>query len=123
MREMTAAQSSSDSPDRTFEHEPLIQEAASAAGFVVIHPQELPVSVQIKMMDHARSLSGLDGSAMHLVVFARQGTNVLCLNTRKIVNTSQVILESLAGVNSNHTYIGDKSEVEIREMVRHLKFN
>jgi capsular polysaccharide biosynthesis protein len=110
-------------PSRIFEQEALIQEAADEAGFAVIHPQELPLSVQIKMMDHARIVWGIDGSAMHLVAFSRPRTRVVCFNTRKIANASQMILEGLIDASSTHLYIGDKSESEIREMLRQVCFS
>jgi hypothetical protein len=76
------------------------------------------------MMDRARSICGLDGSAMHLIAFSdRRKARVLCFNARKRVNTNQRILEDLAGADSVHIYVGDKDEMQVRGMLEQIRFN
>ena len=107
-----------------FEHEHIIQEAAARAGFAVVHPQELPLSVQIGMMDQADFVCGMDGSAMHLIVFSgRRKTKLLCFNARKLVNSNQMILDDLADADSVHVYVGDKDGIQIREMLQQIRFD
>ena len=105
-------------PGRIFEHEPLIQDAALRSGFAVVHPQELPLPVQIKMMGWTRFVCGLDGSALHLITFSYPKTEVLCLNTRKVFNANQKIIEDLMGASSVHLYIGDKTKAELQEVLQ-----
>ena len=51
--------------------------AFTAAGFVVMHPETMPVAEQIALVRGAEVLAGPSGSALHLSAFARPGTRVL----------------------------------------------
>ncbi|WP_148613113.1 glycosyltransferase family 61 protein [Nocardioides rubriscoriae] len=53
--------------DQTFE----------AAGFLVVHPETLPVAEQVALVRGAAVLAGSSGSALHLSAFAAPGTRVL----------------------------------------------
>lgn len=53
------------------------ERAFEAAGYVVVGPEELSIPDQIALVRGARSIAGLSGSALHLSVFGRPGTEVV----------------------------------------------
>ena len=53
------------------------------AGFDVVHPQELPLSEQVRIVAAARTVVGLFGSALHLTIFrAVDQARTIALNPR-----------------------------------------
>lgn len=66
----------------TVENEEEIEEIFKAHGFDVVHPQELPFSEQVRMVNGASVVAGLGGSAMHLGVFLRKGSLQINLGGR-----------------------------------------
>lgn len=65
------------------EWEQLIEARCAEAGFVVVHPEELPVADQINLVKGADVVAGLSGSALHLSAFAPEGTRVLVLGDER----------------------------------------
>jgi capsular polysaccharide biosynthesis protein len=51
-------------------------------GFVVLHPQELPIAEQVAAVRRARLIAGSAGSAMYLSAFAHRGTRKLIVSPR-----------------------------------------
>lgn len=76
----------------------------AALGFAIVHPQELPLADQIGLARHARIIAGLDGSALHLGLFARPGTMVISFDNR--LNANQFAVEAAAGLRGRHVWIG-----------------
>lgn len=81
---------------RHAENEREIEQVAVNAGFEVVHPQRIPFREQVALMQGAEVVSGCDGSAMHLTVFARPGTRVLCFDARR--GTTQRTIEAVRGL-------------------------
>jgi hypothetical protein len=79
-------------------NEPELEAAARRLGLLVLHPQLLPLPVQIALAGEARALAGTDGSALHLAAFARRGTRLVSFDTRELVN--QRILNAVAGLDA-----------------------
>ena len=78
---------------RRAENEPEIERLAVAAGFEIVHPQTLPFEKQIALIRGADVVAGCDGSAMHLTIFARPGTRIVCFDSR--AGTTQGMIEVL----------------------------
>ena len=53
------------------------------AGFLVVHPETLPIGEQIALVRGADVLAGLSGSALHLSAFATPGTRVVVVGDRR----------------------------------------
>ncbi|MBT9290112.1 glycosyltransferase family 61 protein [Prosthecodimorpha staleyi] len=77
---------------------------AEALGFKVIYPEELSVERQIAHIRNAEIVAGLDGSALHMALFARPGTMVISLATRLLVN--QAVIDFAAELRGRHIDIG-----------------
>lgn len=60
-----------------------LDEAFAAAGFDVVHPEELSVREQIRIVRGARVVAGSSGSALHLSCFAEPGTKVLVVGDQR----------------------------------------
>lgn len=54
-----------------------LDRAFSAAGFEIVHPEELTIREQIEIVRGAEVIAGSAGSALHLACFAEPGTKVL----------------------------------------------
>ncbi len=78
---------------RRAENELEIEQLAVAAGFEIVHPQNLPFEKQIALIRGADVVAGCDGSAMHLTIFARPGTRIVCFDSR--AGTTQRMIEVL----------------------------
>lgn len=98
----------SDRPERIFlsrariDRRKLAEEAAVEAlfaglGFAVIHPETLPFETQIALMQGARLVAGLGGSAMHLAVFAPPQARVLMVSMRDWFASIDVHLHPATG--------------------------
>ncbi|MDZ5623129.1 glycosyltransferase 61 family protein [Nocardioides sp. HM23] len=55
----------------------LLDDTFAAAGFAVVHPQELSFTEQVRIVRGAEVLAGASGSALHLSALAAPGTRVL----------------------------------------------
>jgi capsular polysaccharide biosynthesis protein len=81
-------------------HEELLEAVALRHGYDVVHPETLTFAAQVRLMQQATAIAGLDGSAMHLAVFCQPGTEVRCFDTRHVRN--QYVLESLMALRGTH---------------------
>ncbi|MCL1801194.1 MAG: glycosyltransferase family 61 protein [Promicromonosporaceae bacterium] len=63
-----------------------LDQAMESLGFSVIHPQELPVAQQIALARGAKVISGVQGSAMHVAAFARNGTHIIEFDRQESTN-------------------------------------
>lgn len=88
------------SDGRRATNEPAIEAMMTARGFVVVHPQELPLVEQIALARRAEIIAGCDGSALHLAAFARPGTRLLALDSRPTPN--QVLIGWARGLDAVH---------------------
>jgi capsular polysaccharide biosynthesis protein len=77
-----------------------IEAMMTAEGFVVVHPQELPLRDQVVMARRAKIIAGCDGSALHVAAFARPGTKLLALDSRRTPN--QLLLGWARGLDAVH---------------------
>ena len=81
---------------RRADNEPEIEQLAKAAGFQIVHPQTLPFEEQVAVIRGADVVAGCDGSAMHLTIFARPKTRIICFDSR--VGLTQRLIEQLRGL-------------------------
>lgn len=83
-----------------FPHEGLIERIMVDLGYTIVHPQAFSLENQIRLMQQAKRVVGLDGSAMHLAIFCKPGTELICLDTRHV--RTQFILEKLRELHAIH---------------------
>lgn len=95
---------------KRFPHERLIEAIMADMGYTIIHPQGLSLGNQIRLVRQAKRVAGLDGSAMHLAIFCRPATRVICLDTRYV--RTQFILESLRRLDVLHVDISSYKDVK-----------
>ncbi len=101
-------------PDhRRTTNEDQIEAMMTAEGFVVVHPQELSLVEQIVMARRAKIIAGCDGSALHVAAFARPGTTLLALDSRRTPN--QLLLGWACGLDAVHVAA---SEVELADRTK-----
>lgn len=84
-------------------NENAIEDFMVARGFVVVHPQEIDLACQVALAAHADVLAGCDGSALHLAAFARPGTLLLALDTRRTPN--QFLIDASRRLNAVHAWV------------------
>lgn len=86
-------------------NEAAIEAEVEAAGFLVVHPQEHPISDQVRLVREAEVIAGCDGSALHLGAFARPGTKIVAFDSRLVLN--QLIIDQLAQLDAVHALVID----------------
>jgi len=86
-------------------NEDVIEVIAEAAGFLVVHPQEHAIDVQVRMVRGAEVIAGCDGSALHLGAFARPGTKLVAFDSRLVPN--QLIINQIAQLDALHALVID----------------
>lgn len=99
-RRVYLSRSSLDEKYRSAANERDVEQLARELGFLVVHPQEHPISTQVVLMHNADIIAGCDGSALHLGAFARPGTALVALDSRVVVN--QLMIDQLAGLDAVH---------------------
>ena len=82
---------------RTLLNEVEVERAFQTRGFVVLHPQELPIAEQVAAVRHARLIAGSAGSAMYLSAFARRGTRKLIVSPRNFAFRDDQLISYLCG--------------------------
>lgn len=87
---------------RSASNETDIEDMLAREGFQTVHPQELPLHQQIGMARRAEVIAGCDGSALHLAIFARPGTRMLALDTRRVPN--QFLINRARGIDAVHVW-------------------
>ncbi len=75
---------------RRASNEDAIEAVVQAAGFTVLHPEELPIATQVAAVRGAEAIAGCDGSALHLAAFAKPGTQLLGIDSRVVTNQFMV---------------------------------
>jgi capsular polysaccharide biosynthesis protein len=66
-------------PARNLLNRQQIERTAGAAGFRIVHPEQMSLLDQFAMFDNARQIVGEYGSALHAAIFARPGATVCAL--------------------------------------------
>jgi len=89
---------------RPADNEKALEALLARHGFSIVHPQEMPLAEQIRLMRSAAVVAGCDGSALHNVVFARPGTRVLAFDSRVVEN--QFAIEEACGLEARHLWMG-----------------
>jgi hypothetical protein len=86
-------------------NEAALERAMATRGFAVIYPELLSLAEQIRLVASAEVLCGLEGSAMHNVVFARPGTLAISIGDARSNDTldpMQAIAVGLAEASGRH---------------------
>ena len=98
------------------EWERFVETRFAEAGFDVVHPEELPVSRQISLVRGADLIAGLSGSALHLGVFAPEGTRVVELGDERSPSQprpAQVMLDAKLGHRAAFVPYQDADALEV----------
>jgi capsular polysaccharide biosynthesis protein len=88
----------------------------AAAGFVVVHPEELRIVDQVRVVAGADVLAGSSGSALHLSAFAPQSTRVIEVGDRRARDGSvptQRVIDSVIGRTVAFLSYGDQQAVRV----------
>lgn len=76
-----------------------IEKAFTQNGFVSIEPQNLTLEEQIALFKGAKVIAGINGTALHNIVFADQQPDLIILNRTEDADV-QYILNAAAGINN-----------------------
>ena len=90
---------------RAATNEDEIEMIFAAAGFEIVHPQELSIAEQVALVGSSSAIAGCDGSALHLGAFARPGTVLLAIDSRVVLN--QFMLDRVRGLHAVHVLAAD----------------
>jgi hypothetical protein len=74
-----------------------IEDMLAGYGFSIVHPQEHSVAEQIGMLNAAHTIVGIEGSALHTLMFAHGRKNVVVLSHDKPTATYTMLDESFDG--------------------------
>jgi len=83
--------------NRTLLDEAEVERRFQAAGFTVVHSQELSIAEQIAAVRHARLIAGSAGSAMYLSAFARRGARKLIVSPRHFTFRDDQLISYVRG--------------------------
>jgi hypothetical protein len=71
----------------------------------IVHPQELPLAEQLRLIARSRNVIGLDGTALHLTLFrALEGSRTLALGNR-LPEINQLRVDRLRGADNAHLHV------------------
>ena len=85
--------------------EPALEQRLAAHGIRIVHPQELPLVEQVRLVAHARDVIGPDGTALHLTILrSLPGSRTLALNTRT-PEINQLRVDRLRGADHRHLHV------------------
>jgi hypothetical protein len=74
-----------------------VEDLMAARGFAIVHPQEHSVAQQIAMLSAADTIVGIEGSALHTLMFARGRKKVIVLSHDAPTATYTMLDESFDG--------------------------
>jgi capsular polysaccharide biosynthesis protein len=100
MRRIYLTRGGLDRDHRHAANEGEIEALLMTQGFTVLRPENLPFDQQVRIMQGAEVIAGTDGSAMHMVAFARPSAKVLAFEGR--VSANQYAVEAARGVDAVH---------------------
>ncbi|MCL1892061.1 MAG: glycosyltransferase family 61 protein [Alphaproteobacteria bacterium] len=69
-------------------------------GYEIIYPETLPLRQQIALVKGATHIAGVQGTALHLSLFARDGANLICLHRNNSILTMQILIDKLKNLKS-----------------------
>ena len=90
--------------ERNADNEPAAEELFAQHGFEIVHPQLHPLEEQIALARNADVIAGCDGSALHLAMFSRPGTQLLAIDSRVVLN--QFLIDQCRGLDAIHVWAG-----------------
>lgn len=85
-----------------------IEKIFEKAGFKIIHPQiptkngwdVMPLQKQIQLMKGADVIAGVEGTGLHLSLFAKDGIDLICLHRYNNPLVMQIMIDKLKNINS-----------------------
>jgi capsular polysaccharide biosynthesis protein len=85
-----------------------IEKIFETAGFEIIHPQiptnngwkVIPLKKQIQLMKGADVIAGVEGTGLHMSLFAKDGTDLICLHRYNNPLVMQIMIDKLKDINS-----------------------
>lgn len=72
-------------------------------GFQILYMEELSLTEQIYYINHCKIAAALSGTLCHNILFAGEGTELIIINKTHIMNTHQVLIDQMMGIQV--TYI------------------
>lgn len=85
-------------------NEPELEARLEARGIRIVHPQELPLDEQIRIVAHAGDVIGLEGTALHLTLFrSLEPARTLCLGTR-LPEINQARVDRMRSAEHRHIH-------------------
>ncbi len=69
----------------------------AAAGFEVVHPEDLPLPDQIRLVREAEVVAGFAGSGMFQIAFAGAPKHVILIGSESYVATNEYMISSVVG--------------------------
>lgn len=71
---------------RLVSNEDELEKLFASKGFSIVYPEKMGFIEQIRLVNSCQWIAGLEGSAMHLNAFMKEGGNVITINKRKEVH-------------------------------------
>ena len=82
--------------------EDMLEKIFIANGYTVVHIQKLSITEQIAVARNATHIAGLEGTALHQTLFARDGINLICINRYNAAIPMQILIDKLKGINATY---------------------
>jgi len=79
------------SPNAPVQHEDLLEEQLALLGFDIIQPEKLTIKKQVRLFDEAATVAGVEGSALHTLIFSSTPKHVMILPRRKTLDLNFVL--------------------------------
>lgn len=79
--------------------EEILEKAFADNGYKVIAPEQYSLSEQIAYIKGAESIAGIMGTATHLALFAKPGTELILINRSDDLNNNQIMVNQAACLN------------------------
>ena len=101
--------------NRALSNEAEIEEIFSAAGYLIIKPEEYSVTEQIGLAKGARSIAGAVGSQLYLAAFQQDGAQNLIMAPSNFYLSDDALI---SGIYNSHLFLAFGSAVQFRQVDR-----
>ncbi len=87
-----------------FKNEQIIEDRLREEGVVIIYPETMPFSDQVKLFSQKRNILGSAGSAFHAAIFSPPLSRKTVLSGSKTVNSDLLLCDALNGDDVKYVY-------------------
>lgn len=96
---------------RAVENEARLEDVLRRAGCAVVHPEELDLREQIRLINTHRTVIGVWGSALHSVLFDLTGqSHLVCISDRDRIDEQFLLIDAIKGVSSTYLAALDRDD-------------